>query len=251
MTEADKTFISPEVFFDLWQILDEPQKFPFMQLKQLDKSTLLIQNTLFKGVGNYICISAHELDCDLLKNELKGERICLSYYSRNKTCRIPDECAVSLINSSVIYQRLCSRQNEYTAEFVAQKATVNDLISLSHINENLGHDYIQQIRDAVNDENYEVFVLKCDRQAVCFLIITDQISNKFNLTYKCISTVYTLPEYRKHGYAKYLLDAIIDKYRDCSFLYIADSTENTASNSLAKACGFDIIGYNHQIEIKK
>lgn len=237
---------TPELFFDLWPILDNPQAFPFFEQKQVDENILLIRNILFRDEGNYICISDNKID---LTECEQNQNIYLSYYSRDHDWQrmIYPLDNISLINSSVIYKK---SGNSKMVNCVVEYATMTDCSFLPKTDET-EHDYIRQIYDAVDDKSQEVFVLKYNGQTVSFLVLTDRISKKFNLKCKCISVVYTLPAFRRQGFAKDLIQAMFGQYRSHDFLYVADSDKNTGTNRLAVACGFTIIGYNHQIKIFK
>lgn len=180
--------------------------------------------------------------------------VVLSYYSKcsnwQSTHNIPNTVQFSLINSSVIYKQKNKTKPLDNNDYIIEKTTKDDCKLLPDKDNDNAHDYIQQIKDGINDEMSEVFTLKTNGEAVCFFILNDVESKKFNEKFKIVSAVYTLPDKRKKGYAQILIKNILCFYKDEEFLYVADSDKNTASNSLAASCGFEVVGFNHQIEIQ-
>lgn len=248
-------FNNPELFFDIWHILDDLQKFTFLKAKQIDKNTLLIKNILNQNIDNYIYLSEDKIDFQIIEKESEKQIILISYYSKKtdwmQIYHLPDNCKISLMNSSVIFKNTDYLNFKNMPDCVVEKAKINDLVYLPYTDENLEHDYIGQIKDAVNDENCEVFTLKQNNNCLCFLILTDSISKRFDRKYKYISAIYTLPQYRNMGCAQYLIRSVLNISNNPNFLYISDSDKNLASINLAKKCGFVNIGYNHQFKIEK
>lgn len=248
-------FNIPELFFDIWPILDDLQKFSFLKAKQINRNTLLIKNLLNQNIDNYIYLSEDKIDCRIVEKESQKQTILVSYYSKESDWTqiqyLSDNCKISLVNSSVIFKHTGALSLKNIPGCVVEKAQISDLEYLPDTDENLEHDYIGQIKDAVNDDNYEVFTLKKNNNSLCFMILTDSISKQFDCKYKYISAIYTLPQYRNKGYAQYLIQAVLSMSNNPNFLYIADSDKNLASINLAKKCRFVNIGYNHQIKIEK
>jgi Acetyltransferases len=82
-------------------------------------------------------------------------------------------------------------------------------------------------------------------------MMNDVASAKFCCSRKHISTVYTMPQFRSRRLAVRLILSVMNLFPSDGFLYVADSIANVASNNLAKACGFSVVGYNNEALIEK
>ena len=246
-----------ELFFDLWPILDNPQRFSFFKFHQTTDDILLIQNTLIKNTNNYICVLDSKIDFQILDKVIPPKKTIIDFYTREKNwnniCGDPKHVKISLINSSIIYEysNPSFSQKNNVSQCIVSKVINNDYIALSTDYESMEHDYIKQISDATKDINQSVYCLRYKSQPVCFLVLNNCISEKYKLNCNNIAVIYTLPSYRNNGYAKYLVSFILGKNKGKPCLYVADSDNNIATNNLAKSCGFKVIGYNHQLEIVK
>ena len=244
-------FDTPELFFDLWNIIDEPQKFFFMKTVINDGNTLLIKNNINPNIDIFY-LYGKDADYAKIENEAHKQTQIISYYSKNadrmQMRNIPCGYGVYHINTSVIFENSGCAEFEALPDCYYEKATAEDISVLPCADAETEHDYISQIKDALNSKSQEVRTLKENGKSVCFLILTDAVSVRFDRKCKYVSAVYTLSEYRNKGYAQSLLKSVIKKNGNDKFLYVADSDKNIASLKLARKCGFDIIGYNHQIK---
>lgn len=243
-----------KLFFDSWPIIDCPQKFPFFSILKDDEQAILIQNTLIKERD--IIFSNNIVDFSVLKKYIKNETIVLDYCcdisDANRTIDLPSGWKRTLVEKSVIYENQnTSRHFPTNHRYVIERASAEDIEYMTAVKDSdMRHDYIEQIARVFNDKIWEVYVLKADGQPVCFLALTDSISQRYNLHYKNISMIYTLPQHRRQGLAQYLIRYVLNLYGKDSFFYTADSYLNTASNNLAQSCGFSAIGYNQQVIIE-
>ena len=219
-------FDTPELFFDLWNIIDKPQKFFFMKIVINDGNTLLIKNNINPNTDIFY-LYGKDADYAKIENEALKQTQIISYYSKNtdrmQMRNIPCGYIASHINTSVIFENSECAEFDVLPECYYEKATAEDISVLP-------------------------CTLKENGKSVCFLILTDAVSIRFDRKCKYVSAMYTLSEYRNKGYAQSLLKSVIKKNGNDKFLYVADSDKNIASLKLARKCGFDIIGYNHQIK---
>lgn len=248
-----------KIFFDFWEFIDSPQKFPFFRVLMDDGESILIHNTLNRNADDFTWISDSDIDFSVLSKFSQKDEIILGYcsdtYNAERIINLPPEHKVSFIESSVIYENSNEeRQLSSSKENCSiQRASAEDIEGLKAAQDpSMRHDYIEQISAVFSDRSCgEVFVLKQDHIPVSFLVLEDCVSAKLRCHYKHVSNIFTLPEYRGQGFASYLIRSIMDLYKSNSFLYAADSWSNTASNFLAKASGFSVVGYNQQVQIQK
>lgn len=246
---------SNKIFFDFWPVIDNPQTFPFYSIIIDDEEKIIIQNLLFED--NFTWISNNKVDFSIINKLSNNNKIILNYSSemnnQDYTINLPSEYKISLLETAVVYESTNKNKQLFSQDkFCIRKALSDDINHLITIKDSsMNHDYINQIADAYNDKDCDLYILQYEKTPVSFLILTDIVSLKFDYCYKHISTIYTIPQYRHQGFALYLTQSIMNLYADKSFIYVSDSISNIASNNLAISCGFSISGYNHQAFIQK
>ena len=247
--------LNPKLYFDLWSILEHPERFPFMKILADRDDLILLQNTLVEDVCSLICISDSAVNLrDYVK--VPGEKkILLSLNTETADYRsiIGESDAANLVEQSNCYERLHRLHDEVSRipdGLAVRKISDADLVILKNTpEEDPSRNYTRQIIDLSTDDSFEVYALTKDGQAASFLVLKDLESAHYALKYKYVSIVYTLPAFRENGLAKTLLDSVLRQYSTENFLYTADSWQNTASNKLAQSCGFVPFGHDFVIEI--
>ena len=247
--------LNPKLYFDLWSILEHPERFPFMKILADRDDLILLQNTLVEDVCSLICISDSSVNLrDYVK--VPGEKkILLSLNTETADYRsiIGESVTAKLIEQSNFYEclpRLHDEVSRIPDGLTVRKISDADLAVLKNTpEEDPSRNYTRQIIDLSADDSFEVFTLTKDGQAACFLVLNDLESALYGLKYKNVCIVYTLSSFRGNRLAKILLNFVLQQYRTVNFLYTADSWRNTASNQLAQSCGFVPFGHDYVIEI--
>lgn len=241
-----------KVFFDYWEILDTPEKIPFFSVIVNDTDDIIIKNTLRDD--DFVWICKDKFDFTKLQNFIKKKKIIICCANdKLDFINAPYEYEVNLLNKAIVYEfknkKLPFLNNE---QFNIRNVKSDDFTVLKGLNnlDELQQNYVDQVIYNIESKNFKsVYVLEYDNSVVSFLIIKDINSIKYSYSYKLISLVFTLPEYRCKGFAKYLISDIINKYYNCDFVYAVDSSENFASNKIAMDLNFDKIGNNNQFLI--
>lgn len=93
------------------------------------------------------------------------------------------------------------------------------------------------LESAFNQERFHCFGLVEDDKlvSVCYINLAGKDAD--------IESIYTLKEHRKKGYAKILLDSVIDfiKSKGVDRIFLEVRTSNTIAKSLYKKLGFESI----------
>lgn len=241
-----------KVFFDYWEIMDNPKKIPFFSILVNDSEDIIIKNTLRDD--DFIWISKDKLDFTKLQNFIRTKKIIICCANdKLDIINASQEYEVTLLNKAIVYEfkdkKLPFLNNKLFHIRNAKKPDIAVLKDLNNLDE-LQQNYVDEIIDNIESKNFNsVYALEYDNSVVSFLIIKDISSIKYSYLYKLISLVFTLPQYRRKGFAKYLIGGIIDKFYNCDFIYAVDSSENFASNKIALDLNFNKIGNNNQFLI--
>ena len=260
---------NPALYFDLWPMLDAPDRFPFITPVVSREDLTILKNLIGENMLVYD-VWAAENHAEILKyiDVEKGKRIGVNIYTHDQASAagLLSQTGFSCnpIETSVIFEGKNSRTDtveecEIPHGCTVQKAEESDIAFLDTIRENSakGQYYIQTIKEIMpnanrgSDDENSIYVLRHENSPVSYLVLASVSSTLYKRHYKHICVVYTVPASRLQGMAGMLVNEVKRLYSGTDFLYITDSLENTASLKLARKTEFAEIGYNCCFEITK
>lgn len=132
------------------------------------------------------------------------------------------------------------------------RAKVEDLNIINSYLENIGVAKLN--KDGFSFEFRKIYVIKIEKKIiafVCYLIIMENVE---------LEAIYVEPAFRKHGYARILLDFMIDNCLSlkCRNIFLEVRESNISAINLYQKNGFEIIsrrnkyyGSEHGLVMKK
>ena len=115
---------------------------------------------------------------------------------------------------------------------------IEDLDNLMHVLSETSFCNEALLRDAINDENTHVFVIRVEGHIVGTATLCVMHTLEFKLAH--VESVVVSPEYRGRSFGRELMQCIIDeaKRMDVKFLQLTSNPKRVSANNLYKMMGF-------------
>ena len=115
---------------------------------------------------------------------------------------------------------------------------IKDLDKLMHVLSETSFCNDALLRDAINDENTHIFVIREEGQIIGTATLCVMHTLEFKLAH--VESVVVLPKYRGRSFGLELMKCIIDeaKRMDVKFLQLTSNPKRVSANNLYKMMGF-------------
>ncbi len=115
---------------------------------------------------------------------------------------------------------------------------IKDLDKLMHVLSETSFCNETILRDAINDENTHVFVVRIGGHIIGTATLCVMHTPEFKLAH--VESVVVLPEYRGRRFGRELMKFIINKakHMDVKFLQLTSNPKRISANNLYKMMGF-------------
>ncbi len=115
---------------------------------------------------------------------------------------------------------------------------INDLDKLMHVLSETSFCNETLLRDAINDENSHIFVIRVEGHIIGTATLCVMHTLEFKLAH--VESVVVLPEYRGKSFGYQLMEHIVNeaKRMDVKFLQLTSNPKRISANKLYKMMGF-------------